>query len=177
MPVISAPPPRKTVTRPAAPVKESELTRDRREALAGFGQLAQVPLIALRQFADAGAVGQYVPAIAGELAKLAETQEQVAAFIDPLIKVGPYTGLVAVVLPFLLQIGVNHNRVPAGAMGTVPASTLSAVVETQLAQQELEALTLQKQAEEKAELMREEIAENRRRMQDKLATAKVTVVG
>lgn len=142
----------------------SQVTRDRYEALSGFGQLAQAPLIAFRQFADAGAVALHVPGIAREVAKLAENQEQVAALVDPLIKVGPYTGLVAAVLPFLLQIGVNHGRVPAGAMGTVPASSLSAQVEAGLAQAELQALTRQMEAERASAEMREQIAEQRRQV-------------
>jgi len=166
MPVASAAPP--PVRRPAVtadkPKPESQVTKDRREALSGFGQLAQVPLIALRMYADAGAVGIHVPGIARELAKLAETQEQVAAFVDPLIKAGPFTGLVTAVLPLILQLGVNHGRVAAGAMGTVPASSLSAQIEAALAQAELQALTQQAEAEQAAALMRQEIAESRRRM-------------
>lgn len=179
MPISNAapPPPRKPAApkTPPKPQAESQLTKDRREALTGLGQLAQVPLMAFRQFADAGAVGIHVPVIARELAVLAETQEQIAAFIDPLIKAGPYFGLVTAVLPFALQVGVNHGRVPAGSMGTVPAVTLQAQVEASLAQAELAALTAQKQAEEAAEAMREQIAESRRAMQDKLASAQVIV--
>jgi hypothetical protein len=176
VPVTSSPPPaRKAPAAPAKPAAEKQLTRDRRETLTGFGQLAQAPLIGFRLFADAGAVGVHWPGIARELANLAETQEQIAAFFDPLIKVGPYTALVTAVLPFFAQIAVNHGRAPAGIMGTVPASMLTAQVESALAQAELEALQAQHQAEQAAEAMREQMAESRRAMQDKLASAKVTV--
>ncbi len=175
MPVTSTPPPARKTPAAAKPAVEPQLTKDRRETLTGFGMMAQVPLIGFRLFADAATVGVHVPRIAKELAVLAETQEQVAAFIDPLIKVGPYTGLVTAVLPFLLQVGVNHGRVPAGTIGTVPATTLAAQMEMALAQAELEALQAQHDAERAAEEMREAMAQQRRITQDKLATAKVTV--
>ena len=166
-------PPRRNV--PQKPAQEPQVTKDRREALTGFGQLAQAPLIGFRLFADAGAVAMHVPNIAREIALLAETQEQVAALVDPLIKVGPYFGLVTAVLPLLLQVGVNHGRVPAGAMGTVPAVTLSAQVEAGLATQELEALTIQMQAEAAAAEVREKIAEQRRKVSSQVASRTVTV--
>jgi|SRR5579862_4949957 len=164
MPVASAPPPVRKAPAKAAVKAEPQVTKDRREALTGFGQLAQVPLIGLRMFADAGAVSLYVPGIAREIAELAETQEQVAAFVDPLIKAGPYFGLVTAVLPLVMQVAVNHGRFAAGAMGTVPAVSLAAQVEAGLARQELEALTVQLEAEKAAAAMREEIAEARRQM-------------
>ena len=170
---VNAAPPRKNVT--AKPAQELQATKDRREALAGFGQLAQAPLIGFRLFADAGAVAMHVPAIAREIALLAETQEQVAALVDPLIKAGPYFGLVTAVLPLFLQVGVNHGRVPAGAMGTVPAVTLSAQIEAGLATQELEALTIQVQAEAAAAEVRERIAEQRRKVASQVAS-RTTVV-
>jgi hypothetical protein len=142
------------------------LTRARTDTLVGLGQLAQVPLVATKQYADAGAVALYWPTIAKEVAILAESQEAIANIIDPLMKVGPYTGLVAAILPLILQIGVNHGRIQPGAMGTVPASTLSAQIETALAQGELEALKTQVQAEKAAQALREELNESRRAMAD-----------
>lgn len=138
------------------------LTKDRREALTGLAQLAQVPLVAFRLYADAGAVGLHAPGIAREIAVLAETQPQVAALVDPLIKIGPYAALIAVTVPFLAQVGVNHGRIPAGTAGSVPAVTLTAQVEAGLAQAELEALQVQAAAEAEAARLREQIAESRR---------------
>jgi len=123
-------------------------------------------LIALKQYADAGAIGLYWPKISEEIADLAESQEQVGRLIDPLIKIGPYTGLITAVLPMILQIGVNHNRVPAGAMGTVPAASLTARVEASLAAVELEALQAQAEAEKAAADMREEINKSRHALAD-----------
>jgi hypothetical protein len=174
------PPPRKssaTVSAKPAPAKPSAKTAERADALNGFGQLAQVPLLALRQYADAGAVGMYWPGVASEVAKLAESQEQVAKVIDPLIQLGPYTGLITAILPFALQIAVNHGRVAPGAMGTVPKSVLSAKVEASLANAELESLRQHLEAEKSSAAIREEIAANRRAMTDAMRDNQVAETG
>lgn len=167
MPIVNAPPPavKKTVATQRV-AKESQLTKDRTDALTGLGQLAQVPLIATKQFADAGAISLYWPNISKEIAVLADSQPAIAKLIDPLIQIGPYTGLVMVVLPFILQLGVNHRMLSPGAMGTVPATALSAQVEASLAQQELEALTIQQKAEQDAAKVRAEIEQSRKALAD-----------
>jgi hypothetical protein len=121
-----------------------------------------VPLLATKQYADAGALGLHWPNIAHEVAELAESQEAIANLIDPLMKVGPYTALVAAVLPFFMQIAVNHGRVAPGSMGTVPASSLEAQIKTSMAQAELESLRVQAQAERASAAMRQEMEESRR---------------
>jgi hypothetical protein len=159
MPITNAPPP----VKPAAP-KTAAVTgtvRARSDALASFGQIAQVPLVATRQYADAGAVAAHWPSVSLEIAKLAETVPQVARLVDPLLQIGPYAGLIAAVLPLVLQLGVNHGRVPAGAMGTVPATTLASQVEAALAQEELKALKVQYEAEKAAGETRAEILRQR----------------
>lgn len=143
-------------------IKKATLTEQRIETVAGLGQLAQVPLLATKQYADAGAVGLYWPKVAKEVAALADSQPVIANIVDPLMKVGPYTGLVTAILPFLMQIAVNHGRVAPGSMGTVPASTLEAQVKTAMAQAELEALQTQQQVEQAARAMRDEIEESRK---------------
>jgi hypothetical protein len=147
------------------PIKEQ-----RKDALDGLGQLAQVPLLATKQFADAGAVGVHWPNISKELSELAESQPAIASVIDPLIKVGPYTGLVAAILPFFMQIAVNHGRVTAGAMGTVPANALAAQIEASLAAAEMEALQSQLEAEKAAQQIRDRIKQQRKDMADSQAS-------
>jgi len=173
MPIINDPPPiRGTAGRPAAArAPKQSMRQQREEAVAGFGQLAQAPLIALHQYADAGAIGLHWPNVAREVASLADSQEQVARLIDPLIKIGPYTGLITAILPLILQIGVNHNRVPAGAMGTVPAASLSAQVETAMAAIELQALQQQAEAEMQAQQLRDQIAKSRNKMTESAQAA------
>lgn len=163
----ATPPPSKgtpnTSSKATSTARVPKSRKERTEAVAALGQLAQVPLMATKQFADAGAVGAYWPNVAEEIAKLAESQPQIAAIVDPLMQVGPYAGLITAVLPLIMQIGVNHGRMTPGAMGTVPATTLSAQIEAGLAQQELQALRVQRQAEQEAMAMKTEI-ENERKM-------------
>jgi hypothetical protein len=175
MPITNATaPPMRTAStssgskRASAPT-QSTVNKDRAEALAGLGQLAQVPLIATKQYADVGALSMYWPNVAKELANLADSQEQIAKFIDPLIQIGPYTGLITALLPLVMQVGVNHGIMAPGGMGTVPASTLSAQVETSMAEQELQALQVQLQAEKAAHALRSEIAESRKAMQQAMS--------
>lgn len=160
MPISGDIPPLKAKA-PARAAKTIGVTAERESALAELGGLAQVPLIALRQYADAGTVSMHWPNIATELALLAEKQPQVAKVIDPLRQVGPYAGIITAVLPLILQVGVNHGRVNPGAMGTVPATVISAQVESNLAVQELEALKIQRDAEKQARDMRAQIDEAR----------------
>ncbi len=165
MPITDAtPPPAKgmgNVSSRTVSRKTSNLTQEREECVAQLGMFAQVPLIATRQFADAGAIGVYWPSIAHELAVLAETQEPIARVIDPLMTVGPYAGLIAAALPMVMQFAVNHGRIKPGSMRTVPASVLQAQVETSMAQTELHALRMQQEAEEQAARARAEIQQSR----------------
>jgi len=74
-----------------------------------------------------------------------------------------------------MQIAVNHGRVAAGAMGTVPANSLAAQVEAGLAQAEMEALQTQLQAEQAAQAMRDQIRQQRKSMADSQASQAATV--
>ena len=163
MPFTSAPPPPVKKTAPRS-VKESSVLNERTDALNGIAQIVQLPLIAIHWYADVGALTIHWPNVAREVATLAESQEKIAALIDPLIRIGPYTALIAAGLPLVMQVAVNHGTMPAGAMGTVPATALAAQVETAMAQQELESLRLQMEAEKAAAVMRSEIEKSRRAM-------------
>jgi hypothetical protein len=154
----SQPPPAKTTTRvKATPQQPVSKTKERSDGLEGYAQLAQAGLIAFRQYADAGALGLHFPKIAEEIAKLASADDRVAGWIDPIIAAGPYTALIAAVLPLAMQLGVNHGRMKPGAMGTVPKNLLSARIETGIAQMEAEAYAAQMEAEAEAERLREQM--------------------
>jgi len=120
-----------------------------------------VPLVATKQLADAAAIGMHWPKLAHEIAVLAETQEAVANVIDPLMKVGPFAGLIAAAIPLAMQLAVNHGRMKPGQMGTVPAVSLQSQMETAMAQAELQALRMQQEAEEQAARARAEIQASR----------------
>src|ERR1700722_17255372 len=169
MPIeITAPPPRSTPNAPHSPAKRAtpRVTQEREEAVAQLGMFAQVPLMATKQLADAATVGLHWPKVSHEIAVLAETQEAVANLIDPLIKVGPYAGLIAAVMPLAMQLAVNHGRMKPGSMGTVPAVSLEAQMETSMAQAELHALQVQQEAETQAAQVRAEIQKSRNALAD-----------
>lgn len=170
-PSIKQTPNRSSTAKPATTSNTTSTRKARAEAVMSLGQLGQVPLIALKQYADAGAVSLHWPKISEEIANLAETQPAIANLIDPLLQVGPYAALVTAVLPFILQIGVNHGRIQPGAMGTVPGSSLSAQIETAIAQAEAEALKLQLDAEKSSNAIRAEITKQREEMQQMAAAA------
>jgi hypothetical protein len=117
--------------------------------------------MAIRQYADVGTLAAHWPGVAAEIAKLADSQPQIAKLIDPLIQVGPYTGLIAALLPFVMQVGVNHKLLAPGAMGTLPAATISAQVEGALARQELDALRTQYEAEKTSRELKAEMQAER----------------
>lgn len=178
MPITSAPPPMggSSAKRTSTTAKATQSTKAKRvEAINGLGQLAQAPLLATKQYADAGAIGLHWGGIAEELATLAESQPAIAKFVDPLIKAGPYTGLVMAILPFAAQIAVNHGRIAAGAMGTQPGNSLAAQIEASLAQAEMESLSAQLAAEKAAQALRDEIRLARKQMSDSLASQVATV--
>lgn len=153
-------------TAKAAPAKEMTVTEARTAAVAQLGQLAQLPLMFTKNYADMGAIALHWPNVAGEIAKLADTNEQIAKLVDPLMQVGPYAGLIGATLPLLVQVAVNHKRVQPGAMNSVPPSTLSAQIEAGLAETELQALQLQADAERKSAEMRNSIAAQRKALAD-----------
>jgi hypothetical protein len=180
MPITNAAPPvRATANKSSATVKKAtaaelaavEKTTARAQALIDLGQFAQLPLMITKQYADAGAFQVHWPNISKEVAKLADTDERIAKIIDPLMQVGPYVGILAAVTPFIVQIAVNHHRIPAGSMGSVPAITLTSQIEAGLAKSELEALTIQRNAEAEAATVRREIDHARRALTDSMAAA------
>lgn len=133
----------------------------RQEAVDGIFQIVGLGCIITGQYADAGAISMHGPPIAQEVASLAEKNEQIAKGVDALLQVGPYAGLVAAVMPLVLQLMVNHNVVPAEKLANanvVKPEVLEAQVKTHMARQAMEAMQAQKAAEEELRLMHEEMA-------------------
>jgi hypothetical protein len=177
MPIVNTAPPAKatanksTVKQTAAAKSASDITAARTEAVTALGQFAQVPLMIMKQHADVGAIDLHWKNISGEIAKLAASNEQVAKIVDPLMTVGPYAGIITAVMPLAVQILVNHGRIPAGAAGSVPATTLSSQVESAIAERELQALTIQRDAEQKSAAMRREIENARKILTEETSNA------
>jgi hypothetical protein len=149
--------PPKKITSIGPPTPPNDKRKDRVEGVNGIFQLAGLGFIMTGQFADAGAVSLHGPAISNEVVNLAEGDDRIAAVVDKLLQVGPYAGLVAAVMPLVLQILANHKIVPAdklGAAGVKLPETLESEVKTAMELQALEALRQQM-------AMEEELAEQR----------------
>jgi hypothetical protein len=157
--ISSAPPVKPRVSRKQTEEELASIEKAsaRAGALNGIAQTFQVPLVMFGRYADATALGIHGPAIVSQLVPLADSYERIAAVVDPLIKIGPFTALIAAVIPFAAQIAVNAGFMRAGVAGTVPPVVLSAKMEASLAKAEMEALLLQKDAEQEAVRIRSEI--------------------
>jgi hypothetical protein len=129
-----APERRTTARKPSAPAPQTASSRreTREAALSEAGDMLALGLMMAKQPADAGAISQHGPAIAHEMALIAETDDKVAGFLDRLTTVGPYAGLMKAAIPLALQIAVNHKRLPAdkltGTMGVMNPADLEAMV-------------------------------------------------
>lgn len=74
--------------------------------------------------ADSIAVATHAPNIAEALNEIAHQRPEVAAALDRVLQVGPYSVLIAAVAPMVLQVLCNHGAIPAGLAGTVPPEVL-----------------------------------------------------
>lgn len=160
------PPPLKrssgTETKRSSPKPSQPSQRDVREdGLNGLFQLAGGLSLMFGQWADAGACSTHGPNISREAAELAEKYPKVGGILDYITAVGPFAGLLTAVLPFGLQILVNHNRMPAhpalSSIGVLPAEMLASkaqaeVMEMQARMAEEMAAAQRAQAEAQAKL-------------------------
>lgn len=143
-------PPRKTAGRIAKPTPVARSSKElREEGLQGLGQGIQALLIMSRQYADAGAIRKHYPPFATEVANIADQYDSVAKFVDPLIQVGPFTALIAVGMPLILQLLANHKIVDASQMagsGVVPPDVLTSQFKADLARMQTDALREEQEA-------------------------------
>lgn len=143
--------------------QDAPLTIDeqREEAVNGVFQLGQLGLVMFGQYADAGAIGMHGPPIAHEVAELAKNNSQVAKGVDLLLQVGPYAGLVAAIMPLVLQLMANHEVIPADKMSganIVKPEVLESQIKTQMARQAMEAMRAQQAAEQELADLQKEMA-------------------
>jgi hypothetical protein len=134
---------------------------EREDAVNGVFQLAGLGCIMFGQYSDAGAISLHCPPIAHEIAELAEKNEQVAKGVDVLLQVGPYAGLVAAIMPLVLQLMANHKVVDADKMpgaNVVKPEVLEAQVKTSMAKQAMMAMQAQREAEEELAEMQKAMA-------------------
>lgn len=151
-----------TIPDPKMPEVEREKTKDelRQEALNGVLQITQFGCLAFGNFADAGAIGVFGPPMANEVVDLAKENSKVAHWVDLLIEVGPYAGLVAATIPFLAQLLVNHKVFKAeqfGNAGVMEPEMLETQMKTQVLHKAAEARRQQMEAQERLRKMEEEM--------------------
>jgi hypothetical protein len=127
------------------------------DAVQGIWQVLGMGCIAMHQYADAGAISMHSPAISREIVELAETNEQIAKGVDSLLQVGPFAGLIVAGMPLVMQLLVNHKRIPVDKLsadtGVISPELLESQVKTDMARMQLRALREQREAEQ--ELARE----------------------
>jgi uncharacterized protein with beta-barrel porin domain len=141
------PPPAKRA--PASTARAKVKTNEREEALNGLFQLGSAALLIAKQPADAGAVATHGPNIARETANIAENNDNFAKTIDYITAVGPYAGLLTAVMPLVLQIMVNHNKLPAeplSAFGVMHPDALTAQAQAKAMHQQAEIMQAQQEA-------------------------------
>lgn len=108
----------------------------------------------LGQKADSQALAIHGPSIATETAELAETQPQVAKVIDLWAAVGPYAGILTATLPLVLQLAVNHGKLPkslSGQFGVTDPAVLEAQADASMARKAAEMLEEQNRARREAQ--------------------------
>lgn len=136
----------------ATAVAEQQATPNvqrRSDGLMGLAQMAQGLCAVTGLYADAAAIGMFFPPVAGELAKVADSNETIAKPIDFLIEVGPYGALIGAVMPFAFQIAANHGWIDASRLvgqGVVPPAVLDAQMKTQVMQMAADAQRQQNEA-------------------------------
>lgn len=150
-------PPRKRTASPAKVTSvastETRSPRElREEGLNGIAQLAQALCLFSGQFADARAIGMHAGGLSHETAVLADHYEYVAAPIDMLIKIGPFTAVIAAGMPLVMQILTNHKVIDAvGMSGVVAPDVLDSQMKAEIARMQAQALREQQAAIQEAQ--------------------------
>jgi hypothetical protein len=133
----------------------------REEAIGGFLQIGQFICLAFGDYSDAGAIGIHGPGFISESVKLANENKAIADKLDLFVKVGPYAGFIGVLIPFGLQIAVNHGVFKPEQFanaGIVSPQSLEYEMKATIAKQQMEALQRQRDAEDNLRTMSEQMA-------------------
>lgn len=168
MSTVTAPPKKSNTTRTGTRQTSSrmqvqpQLTQAEKRAsgLMGIAQLGQALCVMTGQYADAATIGKHAPAITNEVALLADSYDIVAGPVDFLIQVGPFGGILAAGLPFVLQIMANHGALDAtrlSSQGVVPPAVLEAQMQAQVMRMQADMVAAQQKAVEEAQKARAEL--------------------
>lgn len=108
-------------------------------------------------YADAAAIGMHGPPISAEIVNLADQNERIAKAVDYLLEAGPYAGLVTAVLPLVLQLLANHNRIPADKVpGVLPPEALAAKMQAEVSERAMREYREAQDAQRRLEALRAE---------------------
>ncbi len=163
---LEATPPPARATSPrknAAEKRQDKRTSEREEAVNGLFQLGAAGCLMAHQVADGAAIAEHGPNIAHETALLAENNASFAKVIDYITAIGPYAGLLTACLPLILQVAVNHKRLPAEPLaqfGVVSPETLTAKLAAQAAVNQARMMEEAREAEREANEAMARLAEN-----------------
>lgn len=161
MSAAKAPPRRNTsgnspkVRKTSAQPETRSVDERRIEGLMGFAGTIQAACLVTGQLADAQTIEMHAPRLIPEVVSLAGKYEIVAKPVDFLCQVGPLAGLIAVGLPFGLQIAANHGWIKSEALppnsGVLPPTVLEAQARAQIARLQAEAMKMQAEAMREAQ--------------------------
>lgn len=146
---------------PPAQINEPSIREQRIDAIDGIWQIIGLGCIMTGQYADAGAIDMHGHGISIEAVNLAEKNAGIAKGADTLLQVGPYAAIVAVSMPLIVQVLVNHKVVPAEKMASanvVHPDVLESQVKTKMMHAAMEALRAQRDAENELAAMQAEFA-------------------
>lgn len=179
----AAPPaqPKKSITAAAsAPSPEEEAKRaarikSREDGLASWLQLGALACISRGWVADVGTISTYGQPFSHETAKLGEQNEQIAKGLDFLAMTGPYSALLSVTMPFVLQLAVNHGKISHGAvahLGVVAPEMMESKARVEILKMQAEAEREQRATEQAMmDLIERERREHSDRQQQHAAAA------
>lgn len=166
-------PPRKatpnTKTPATTPAGDATRIAVREEGVKGLFDLGAGVALMLRSPADAGACVVHGPKVSYEVAVFAEQDEKIGALVDKLTALGPYAALFSAILPFGIQIAVNHGALQPGMFaqfGVMTPEALQARAAAEALQQQAELMRQQAQAEADYAAATQEMAQAAQQLND-----------
>lgn len=167
----AAPPPVKSDAKPKV-IKGKTTEKTYTDAAEGAFQIGAFAATAVGLHADAAAISMNAENIAPEIAKLADSNPQIAKGLDWFAENGPYAALITACLPLVLQLAVNHGLVKAerfAGTGVVNPGVLEAEFKLKMTKTATEMLHRQKALEEELILAQMELSNEMQNAMDRNA--------
>jgi hypothetical protein len=151
---INAPAPKPPAAKKPAVTKVVRLLPDdrlkvRASGLEDWFSIGGLYSVMRGQLADAQACEDHGSRISAAIAAYADENEKIGEYVDYIVQMGPVAALIAVTMPFVMQLAVNHGRLRAeglgDASGVQPPELLESRMRLKIQQQKLR---LEKEAAE-----------------------------